>query len=130
VVDHLATIVVVGVLVPLAFGAGPDGPAPGAGGFDPARLGPGFLAAVLLGGQACTVLGAFVGARRARVYPLRHGGWVAVVSAAIGVVLYTLPASGPVPPVPVWYDLLSWFLVIPSGLLGGALARAVSVDAD
>lgn len=80
----------------------------------------GFLVASLVVGTLCTVLGAYVGARRAGRAYLRHGGWIAVTSAAISLLFYVAPSEGARGP--VWLDLLGWLLVIPAGLAGGALA--------
>ena len=73
-------------------------------------------------GLSCTVLGAFVGARRAGRLHLRHGGWVAVASAAIGLLFLLLPAEAAGPSPPPWFDLIGWVLLLPSGILGGAIA--------
>ena len=86
---------------------------------------PQFLVWSMVLGLSCTVLGGFVGARRAGRFHLRHGGWVAVASAAIAVLLLLLPteAAGPLPP--FWYNVIGWVLLFPSGLLGGAIADAL-----
>lgn len=83
---------------------------------------PEFLLGTLILGFACTVLGGYVGARRAGRLHLRHGGWVAVISAALGLVFYVLPSEGPGLAVPLWHDVAGWVLLIPAGLLGGAIA--------
>lgn len=80
----------------------------------------GFLIASLVAGTLCTVLGAYVGAKRAGRAYLRHGGWVAVASAAFALLFYVAPSEGT--QIPIWLDILGWLLVIPAGLAGGALA--------
>ena len=79
-----------------------------------------FLVASVVVGLAATAYGAYVGARRAGAHHLRHGGWVAVVSALIGVGL--LLASGTEPSPHAWLDAVSLALMLPAGLLGGAVA--------
>ena len=81
-------------------------------------------------GALCTVLGAFVGARRAGQLHVRHGGWIAVTSTLIGVLLTLLepiPVGEPVPAaaVPFWVEALAWILILPAGVAGGALAAVL-----
>jgi len=85
---------------------------------------PGFLLCSLALGLGCTVLGAFVGARRAGSLHVHHGGWVAVASAILGVALLLPPApqTGAQLLPPLWYEAAGWLLLLPAGLLGGALA--------
>jgi hypothetical protein len=87
-----------------------------------------YLAGNLAIGSLGTVLGAFAGARRAGRLHVRHGGWVAVASTALGVLLTALqPASacGPVDTVPLWAEATAWLLILPAGVTGGALAAAL-----
>ena len=49
-----------------------------------------FHALELSVGLACTVLGAFAGARRAGLLHIRHGGWIAVGSTAVVALLSVL----------------------------------------
>ncbi len=78
-------------------------------------------------GAACTVLGAFVGARRAGLLHVRHGGWIAVASTALGVLLTALePATAQDPATPFWAEATAWLLILPAGMIGGALAAALS----
>ncbi|MEN8182637.1 MAG: hypothetical protein ABFS46_08890 [Myxococcota bacterium] len=83
---------------------------------------PEFLLLGLLVGVSATVIAAFVGARRAGVHHVRHGGWIAVCSVAFSLVFYLVPGSEPAPSPPVWYEALGWCLLLPSGLAGGYLA--------
>ena len=79
-------------------------------------------------GALCTVLGAFLGARRAGQLHVRHGGWIAVTSTAIGVLFTALqpPASpDPAATAPLWADVIAWLLILPAGVAGGALAGAL-----
>ena len=87
---------------------------------------PEFLLFGLFLGVAATVIAAFAGARRAGVHPVRHGGWIALCSAALSVVPYLLPGSVPAPSPPVWYEALGWCLLLPSGLAGGYLAARIA----
>ena len=86
-----------------------------------------YVAASLALGALGTMLGAFVGARRAGQLHVRHGGWVAVTSQAIGVLLMALlPApSEEVTEYPLWAEAVGWLLVLPAGMTGGALAAAL-----
>ena len=83
---------------------------------------PEFLFCSFLIGLAATVYGGYFAARRAGVFHVRHGGWVAVVSAAVGLVglLLSSPAPGSQPP--PWYDSLALVCMLPAGLLGGFIA--------
>jgi predicted MFS family arabinose efflux permease len=77
-------------------------------------------------GALGTVLGAFVGARRAGRLHVRHGGWIAVTSTAIGFVLTLLSAPAQVDTAsPLWAETLAWLLILPAGISGGALAAAL-----
>jgi len=93
--------------------------------FDALSADPEFLMWSVVLGLSCTVLGAFVGARRAGRLYLRHGGWVAVASPAIGLLFLLLPAEAAGPPPPLWFDVIGWVLLLPSGLLGGAIAGSL-----
>jgi hypothetical protein len=80
-----------------------------------------FLFASLALGLLCTVLGAFVGARRASCFFVRHGVWIGIGSAVVGLLLYG-PAAREEPRPPLWFDLLGFSLLLPAGALGGWLA--------
>jgi hypothetical protein len=83
-----------------------------------------YVTANLALGALCTVLGSFAGARRAGQLHVRHGGWIAVTSTALGVLLTLLqPAPTPESPsVPLWAEIVAWLLILPAGMIGGALA--------
>ncbi len=83
----------------------------------------GFLLWALGLGLGCTILGAFVGARRAGQLHLRHGGWISVTSAAIGLALMIVAGIEPGPERPLWYEVVGWTLLIPTGLLGGEISK-------
>jgi hypothetical protein len=122
VVDNLATLAA-SLLLLLAFSAGLAFDE--AGEVDEEQVealmhSTGFLLASLVAGTLCTVLGAYLGARRAARAHLRHGGWIAVASAAFALLFYVPPGEGA--SVPVWLDLAGWLLILPAGLAGGALA--------
>ena len=91
---------------------------------------PAYIAANLVVGALCTVFGAFAGARRAGQLHVRHGGWIAVSSTALGVLLTSLepvPSAGAAP-LPFWPEVIAWLLILPAGMLGGALAGALAQD--
>ena len=83
-----------------------------------------YVAAGIATGALGTLVGAFVGARNAGQLHVRHGGWIAVTSAALGALLVV---GEPPPPetaaFPFWAEVLSYVLILPAGLAGGALAR-------
>jgi hypothetical protein len=83
---------------------------------------PEFLLASLLVGLGATAYGGYFAARRAGVSHLRHGGWVAVVSATIGFLSLLLPGANTGPQPPAWYGVLGLVLMIPAGVLGGFIA--------
>jgi hypothetical protein len=87
---------------------------------------PEFLLAGLLVGVCATAFGAFVGARRAGVHHVRHGGWIAVCSAALSLVPILLAGQAPASSPPLWYEALGWLLLLPSGLAGGYLAARLA----
>ncbi len=125
IVDSLATLVASLVLVSTLAarqGVGSDGEISDEA-LDSLASSPEFLLASLVVGLACTSLGGFVGARRAGSSFARHGGWIGVGSALVALVLSV--ASGPdASPPPIWFELTSYLLVIPAGVLGGLLAGA------
>ncbi|MBW2270205.1 MAG: hypothetical protein JRH16_16685 [Deltaproteobacteria bacterium] len=127
VLDNLATIATSIVLFGLFAGEGAlsEDPEVANAAWTALSTNPLFLFCSVVLGLSCTVLGAFVGAWRAGVLHVRHGGWIAVASAAIGTLFLLLPgeASGAAPP--LWYDVVGWALLIPAGVLGGALAAAL-----
>jgi hypothetical protein len=127
VVDHVATVATSIVLFALLAGesAFSDDEEVTQAAFDALSADPQFLVWSMVLGLSCTVLGAFVGARRAGKLHLRHGGWVAVASAVIGLLYLLLPAEATGPAPPLWYDVVGWVLLLPSGLLGGALSGAL-----
>jgi hypothetical protein len=79
-------------------------------------------------GALCTVLGAFLGARSAGRLHVRHGGWIAVTSALLGMLMLLVDPSAAADPstaVPLWAEALGWLLILPAGVAGGALAGAL-----
>jgi hypothetical protein len=80
-------------------------------------------------GLLATVVGAYYGARRAGSHHLRHGGWVAVVSLALGLPFMLLSGGQGGAGNPFWYDALSIVCMLPAGLLGGLTARKLGGDA-
>jgi hypothetical protein len=124
VVDNLATFVAGPLLLSLfaselAREAGGELPEDA---LEPLLASPEFLLASLIVGLLCTVFGAYVGARRAACFCVRHGAWIAVGSAISALVVYGLAGQqGPRPP--LWFDMVGFALMIPAGALGGLLAQ-------
>ena len=90
-----------------------------------------YLLGSVAGGAACTVLGAFAAARLAGRLFVSHGGWVAVTATVLSLG-YLIPpsdpalASQPQIQIPLWIEALSWLLILPAGIAGGLLARALA----
>jgi len=128
IVDTVATIVSGSVLLwvfalQMSRQYGGDFPE---GALDAVLTSPAFLIASLVVGILCTILGAFVGARRAACFHVRHGAWIAVGSAIVSLVSYA--ASPPEQPNPLWFDLVGFTLIIPAGIAGGLLAQFWPTD--
>ena len=123
-VDNLATFVAGSLLVSLfaaQLARQHGGELPDEA-LEPLLASPGFLVASLSVGLLCTAFGAYVGARRAACFCVRHGAWIAVGSAIVGLLLYaTAGQEGPRPP--LWFDLAGFSLMIPAGAIGGLLAH-------
>ena len=83
-----------------------------------------FLLLHLVIGLACTAFGAYVGARRAGDAFVRHGAWIALGSASLALMLYAAQPPG-AERVPLWLDISRFALLLPAGVLGGALAGFV-----
>jgi hypothetical protein len=81
----------------------------------------GLLWSALLG-LAATIVGAWYGARRAGALHVRHGGWIAVVSIALGLPFQLLSAGGSAGAYPFWYEAAGLAAMLPAGMLGGLLA--------
>lgn len=123
VVDNLATFAASVMLVSF-FAAGladeHSGELP-EGALESLLASPEFLLASLAVGLLCTVFAAYVGARRAACFFVRHGVWIAIGSAISALVLFAIAGpQGPRPP--LWVDLVGFTLMIPAGALGGLLA--------
>jgi hypothetical protein len=88
---------------------------------EPLLASPEFLLASLVVGLLCTVFAAYVGARRAACFFVRHGAWIAVASAFLALFLYAVAGQQGSRP-PLWFDLVGFTLMIPAGALGGLLA--------
>ena len=120
--DNILTVVLGLVLI---YRLAPEAVSPDDAGADRAMnealLSPEFLFWGAVLGLAVTVYAAYWGARRAGTRHLRHGGWIAIVAAAMGTLLYLIPGADESAR-PVWYDALGYVLMFPAGLLGGFLA--------
>jgi hypothetical protein len=124
VVDNLATIVAGSLLVSLfaAELAREHGAELPEEAFEALLSSPGFLLASLIVGLLCTVLGAYVGSRRAECLFVRHGAWIAVGSAIVSVIFLAMEGpTGSRPP--LWFDMVGFALMIPAGAAGGLLAH-------
>ena len=126
-VDHLATQVGLTVLVLWASPTLGDGSPEAREAAREVLSSDPVVAASLAVGAACTVLGAFVGARWAGQLHVRHGGWIAVISTALSALFLLVITPSPEAAAnqaqyPFWADAVGWLLIIPSGMLGGALA--------
>ena len=129
-IDYLATLLATGLLL------GAVAPEIASGSFsqetaDRLSASQPFLLGMLLIGTLCTVFAAFLGARMAGRLFVSHGGWIAVTGTVLSLV-YLLPISDPAAAsqpelvIPLWYEVLAWLLILPAGIAGGLLARAVS----
>jgi len=78
---------------------------------------PTLLAASMLIGTGCTALGGYVAGRMAGIHRLRHGAFVGLAAITLGLVSFASAPGGSTSP--LWYDLLSFLLLVPAGLLGG-----------
>jgi hypothetical protein len=123
IVDNLATLVASSVLIFLftAGMAGENGGELPEEGIEQLLGSPEFLLMSLVVGLLCTVFAAYLGARRAACFFVRHGVWIAIGSALSAVFLFAIAGQqGPRPP--LWFDLVGFTLMIPAGALGGLLA--------
>jgi hypothetical protein len=91
---------------------------------DAALHAPEFLLFAFVTGIVATAIGAYVGARRAGVFHVRHGGWIAICSALCSLLFLLTPGATSGPNPPLWYDALGLILMLPAGLIGGRLAEA------
>ena len=123
IVDTVATIIS-GIVLLFVFAIQVTGQRDGTvpdGAFEAIVTSPTFLLASLVVGISCTILGAFVGARRAACFHVRHGAWIAVGSAVVALASYAVSAQGE--PNPLWFDIVGFTLIIPAGIAGGLLAQ-------
>ncbi len=81
---------------------------------------PNMLTAWLCIGTACTGFGGFMGARIATRHHARHGAFVGLAGIAMALVAYGAPHTAYQPP--LWYDLLSFAVLVPAGAVGGMLS--------
>src|SRR5262245_43834009 len=122
--DNLATLLLSQLLLGLFAGDGAaEGISPEA--IDALHRSLPFLLASLAVGLSCTAAGAYVGARRAACHFVRHGAWIGVCAALVGLACYPAPDPERTLP-PLWFDLVGFSLLLPAGALGGWLAGAVS----
>ena len=86
---------------------------------------PGVLVSSMVLGSFCTGFGGFMAARIAASHRARHGAFVGLFAIAMGLVSYGSGTAAH-PPVPLWYDLLGFGLLVPVGALGGWLSSLTS----
>jgi hypothetical protein len=124
VVDNLATVFAGSLLISLFAARLTEerGAEPSDEAFEALLASPEFLLASLIVGLLCTVLGAYVGARRAGCAFVRHGAWIAVGSAIVAVAFLALEGTAGSRS-PLWFDLVGFALMIPAGAAGGLLAH-------
>jgi hypothetical protein len=126
IVDIVLTIFASAIFI--FWAAGPDAFSPDEAvakqAVDAALLSPEFLLFAFVTGTVATAIGAYVGARRAGVFHVRHGGWIAICSALCSLLFLLAPGATSAPNTPLWYDALGLILMLPAGLLGGRLAEA------
>ena len=125
-VDTAATVF--GSLLLLSTFMARDGGEPSEEAFRELSAMPEFLLASLVVGLLCTVLGGYVGARRADRAHVRHGAWIAVGSALFGLAQFAVAAPG-TPTPPLWFDIVGFALMIPAGAAGGLVARITTQTA-
>ena len=77
-----------------------------------------FLLTAVVAGAASALLGGFIAARIARTRELLHAALVPVPCMVLGVVL---KLAGKVSPMPTWYMVSAYAVVIPAALMGGYL---------
>ena len=77
-------------------------------------------------GLAITVYAGLWVSRRAGALHLRHGGWTAATALVLGTLFLLLPGANEGPAPPLWYETLGVVLMVPAGVLGGWIARALS----
>lgn len=82
-----------------------------------------FLAAGMVGGCAASALGGLVAAAIARRRELHHATVTGVVSLLLALPLMVL--ARPLATHPLWYDVLTVLVVVPSAALGGWLYLTV-----
>jgi hypothetical protein len=88
-----------------------------------------FLLWSIVLGLSVTVFTSFRAARAADAFYLRHGGWTAVAAATFGALFLFLPGVESETQAPLWYDAMSYGLMLPAGVLGGWLASIKSAPA-
>jgi hypothetical protein len=89
---------------------------------------PDMLAAWLCIGTFCTGFGGFMAARMAACHHGRHGAFVGLAGILMGLLAYG--AQPTAYPPPLWYDLLSFGVLVPAGAIGGALSSRFRRPAD
>jgi hypothetical protein len=83
------------------------------------RIGPAFLILGMIGGTAATVLGGFVAARIAKTRELLNAAASTVPCMTLVLVMYLVSKSET--PIPAWYTISSYVVIIPAAILGGHL---------
>ncbi len=82
-----------------------------------------FLVVTFLLGALATVIGAYVGAKRAATLQLKYGLVIALAVGMSTLLLYLIPSDEPSTEMPLWYDVIGWLILLPAGVLGGYIAK-------
>jgi hypothetical protein len=82
-------------------------------------FGPAFLIAGLIGGTAATLLGGFVAARIAKARELLNAAASSVPCMVLVLVILLLSKNET--PIPTWYTITSYAVIIPAAIFGGHL---------
>lgn len=82
---------------------------------------PVYLVALIGIGVVWVIAGGFAAGMIARRDYLRHAAWVGITTTAWALLFALPPESEPAPP--VWFEMTSYAISIPSAILGGYLAQ-------
>ncbi|MFQ5962353.1 MAG: hypothetical protein ACE5MG_13250 [Candidatus Methylomirabilales bacterium] len=90
---------------------------------------PAVLIGILVVGLGFSFLGGFIAGRIAKSGQVIHAGMAGAVAVFLGLLLLGRPditdevSAGIVESLPVWFDALSYLLVVPTAMLGGYVAK-------
>ena len=78
-------------------------------------LSDGYLICTLISGTLTTILGGYLAARIAKIYPYFNAAAFGVVAIAIGCILSN--------DAPLWFDIIGYLSTLPAAIYGGHLAK-------